>query len=79
MPDTDSISTWLVPNSPIKHIVYITKENRTYDEVFGQLTEANGDSSLSRFGVKCEYTIKGQLQMIHNDQLWDYGVDTLNK
>ncbi len=67
------------PNSPIKHIVYITKENRTYDEVFGQLTEANGDSSLSRFGVNCEYTIKGQLQMIHNDQLWDYGVDTLKK
>ena len=79
MPETDSISKWLGPNSPIKHIVYITKENRTYDEVFGQLTEANGDSSLSRFGVNCEYTIKGQLQMIHNDQLWDYGVDTLNK
>jgi DNA-binding beta-propeller fold protein YncE len=79
MPDTASISAWLGPNSPIKHIVYITKENRTYDEVFGQLTEANGDSSLSRFGVNCEYTIKGQLQMIHNDQLWDYGVDTLNK
>jgi hypothetical protein len=78
MPDTASISAWLGPQSPIKHIVYITKENRTYDEVFGQLTNGNGDSSLSRFGVNCEYTIKGQLQMIHNDQLWNYGSDTLS-
>jgi YVTN family beta-propeller protein len=37
--------------SPIKYIVYITKENRTYDEVFGQLPEALGDSTLSRFGM----------------------------
>ena len=28
--------------SPIEYIVYITKENRTYDEVLGQLTEAKG-------------------------------------
>jgi len=37
--------------SPIKHIVYITKENRTYDEVFGQLKTGNGDSTLARFGT----------------------------
>jgi len=43
--------------SPIQHIVYITKENRTYDEVFGQLKGANGDSTLARFGVNCEYTL----------------------
>jgi DNA-binding beta-propeller fold protein YncE len=45
--------------SPIKHIVYITKENRTYDEIFGQLKNANGDSTLARFGVNCEYTLPG--------------------
>ena len=38
-------------NSPIKYIVYITKENRTYDEVLGQLSTGNGDSSISRYGV----------------------------
>lgn len=38
-------------NSPIKHIVYITKENRTYDEVMGQLPMAKGDATLARFGV----------------------------
>ncbi len=40
--------------SPIKHIVYITKENRTYDEVLGQLTTGKGDSSLARFGLRVE-------------------------
>lgn len=43
--------------SPIKYIVYITKENRTYDEVFGQIKEARGDSSLARFGVNNAYTL----------------------
>jgi YVTN family beta-propeller protein len=43
----------LGPNhaSPIKHIVYITKENRTYDEIFGQFKGANGDPSLARYGL----------------------------
>lgn len=40
--------------SPIKHIVYITKENRTYDEVLGQLAGAKGDASLARFGVNVD-------------------------
>jgi hypothetical protein len=39
------------PNSPIKHIVYITKENRTYDEIFGQFKGANGDSTIARYGL----------------------------
>ena len=43
--------------SPIKYIVYITKENRSYDEVFGQLKEAKGDSTLARFGINNEYTL----------------------
>ena len=38
--------------TPIKHIVYITKENRTYDEMFGQLKGGLGDSTLARFGNK---------------------------
>lgn len=40
-----------VSKTPIKHIVFITKENRTYDEVFGQLQQAKGDNTLARFGV----------------------------
>jgi DNA-binding beta-propeller fold protein YncE len=48
--------------SPIKYIVYITKENRTYDEIFGQLKNAKGDSTLARFGVNCEYTLPDSLR-----------------
>ncbi len=43
--------------TPIKHVVYITKENRTYDEVFGQLKNGIGDSTLARYGVNNEYTL----------------------
>ncbi|MFM9945571.1 MAG: YncE family protein, partial [Bacteroidia bacterium] len=48
--------------SPIKYIVYITKENRTYDEVFGQVKNAMGDSTLARFGINCEYTLPDSLR-----------------
>ncbi|MED1204388.1 bifunctional YncE family protein/alkaline phosphatase family protein [Heyndrickxia acidicola] len=36
--------------SPIKHVIYIIKENRTYDQVFGDLGKGNGDPSLTGFG-----------------------------
>jgi len=38
--------------SPIKYIIYIIKENRTYDQVFGDIKEGNGDPSLVMFGEK---------------------------
>ena len=37
-------------NSPIKYVFYIIKENRTYDQVLGDIKEGNGDSSLVLFG-----------------------------
>jgi YVTN family beta-propeller protein len=36
--------------SPIKHVFYIIKENRTYDQVLGDLPQGNGDPSLVEFG-----------------------------
>lgn len=36
--------------SPIKYVFYIIKENRTYDQVLGDIKEANGDTSLVLFG-----------------------------
>lgn len=36
-------------SSPIKHVFYIIKENRTYDQVLGDMKEGNGDSSLCVF------------------------------
>jgi DNA-binding beta-propeller fold protein YncE len=40
-----------VPNSqaPIQHVIYIIKENRTYDQVFGKIGKGNGDPSLTLF------------------------------
>jgi DNA-binding beta-propeller fold protein YncE len=36
--------------SPIQHVIYIIKENRTYDQVLGDLAQGNGDKSLVLFG-----------------------------
>jgi len=41
--------------SPIKHIVYITKENRTFDEVYGELDSGRGDASLARYGRNASF------------------------
>jgi hypothetical protein len=43
--------------APIKHVIYVIKENRTYDQVFGDVaasgdgTRADGDPSLAIFGA----------------------------
>ncbi len=44
--------------SPIKHIVFISKENRTYDEIYGQQSKGKGDSTLARFGRNVAFTNK---------------------
>ncbi len=36
--------------SHFKHVVYIIKENRTYDQVFGDMPQGNGDINLVHFG-----------------------------
>ncbi len=47
----------VIPNkpgdkSPIEHVVYIIKENRTYDQVLGDIGIGNSDPSLTLFGEK---------------------------
>jgi DNA-binding beta-propeller fold protein YncE len=36
--------------NPIKHVIYIIKENRTYDQLLGDLGVGNGDPSLTMYG-----------------------------
>ncbi len=36
--------------SPIKHVIYVVQENRTFDQEFGSLGKGNGDPSLNLFG-----------------------------
>lgn len=38
--------------SPIRHCIYIVKENRTYDQVFGDLKQGNGDPDMCIFPAK---------------------------
>ncbi len=42
-------------NSPIRHIIFVSKENRTYDEVFGQLPGGKGEADMARFGRKASF------------------------
>ena len=46
------IPTKIGDQSPIKYVFYIIKENRTYDQVLGDVKEGNGDTSLVLFGEK---------------------------
>ena len=50
-PEKTAIPTKVGDPSPIKHVIYIIKENRTYDQVFGDMKKGNGDPSLVMFGA----------------------------
>ena len=36
--------------SPVKHVIYVVRENRTYDQIFGDVAAGNGDARLCLFG-----------------------------
>ena len=50
-PEKTAIPAKVGEPSPIKHVIYIIKENRTYDQVFGDIKRGNGDPSLVMFGA----------------------------
>lgn len=65
--ETDSLPLPVLPGSkasPIKHIVFITKENRTFDEVFGQMNTVRGDHTLARFGL--DVNVFGKKDFVKN-------------
>ena len=74
MPITDSLLTAREDNpiplypgqkdSPIKHIVFISKENRTYDEVFGQVAGGRGEPSLARYGYAASFSNEAGTQSV---------------
>jgi YVTN family beta-propeller protein len=81
--------------SPIKHVFYIIKENRTYDQVLGDLPMGNGDTSLCLFGEKItpnqhalakefvlldNFYVNGEVSADgHNWSLGGYATDYLEK
>jgi YVTN family beta-propeller protein len=38
-------------HGPIAHVIYVVKENRTYDQVLGDISAADGDAALTMFGA----------------------------
>jgi DNA-binding beta-propeller fold protein YncE len=52
--------------SPIKHIVFISKENRTYDEVFGQVEKGKGEPGLARYGKGASFRNSKRTAMVEN-------------
>lgn len=52
--------------SPIKYLVFISKENRTYDEIFGQMKKGNGDPTIARYGLKATFTNRKETSKIEN-------------
>ncbi|MDP9048704.1 MAG: alkaline phosphatase family protein, partial [Bacteroidota bacterium] len=56
-------------HSPIKYVFYIIKENRTYDQVLGDMPHGNGDTSLCIFGNKVtpnEHAIASEFALLDN-------------
>ncbi|RWY54381.1 hypothetical protein EPL05_08395 [Mucilaginibacter gilvus] len=55
--------------SPIKYVFYIIKENRTYDQVLGDMPNGNGDTSLCIFGRKItpnQHALADQFVLLDN-------------
>jgi hypothetical protein len=56
-------------SSPIKYVFYILKENRTYDQVLGDVPQGNGDPSLVLFGKNVtpnQHAIVDQFVLLDN-------------
>jgi DNA-binding beta-propeller fold protein YncE len=52
IPAGNPIPDHLGASTPIKHVILLMKENRTYDQVLGDMKEGNGDPNLVLFGEK---------------------------
>jgi hypothetical protein len=50
--DAPAPNTIVRKGGPIQHVFFILKENRTYDQVLGDLPEGNGDSKIAWFGER---------------------------
>ncbi len=80
---------------PIEHVIYVVKENRTYDQVLGDLTQADGDTSLvlfprsvtpnhhalaERFGIFDRFFVNAEVSADgHNWSMAAYATDYLEK
>jgi DNA-binding beta-propeller fold protein YncE len=74
LPPRDGVAARAIPErigepSRIEHVVYVIKENRTYDQVLGDMKEGNGDPSLCVFGERItpnQHAIARQFVLLDN-------------
>ena len=94
-PSANPIPSKVGEKGPIKYVFYIIKENRTYDQVLGDMKEGNGDSSLVLFGENVtpnQHALARQFVLLdnfycdaevsadgHNWSLGGYATDYLEK
>jgi DNA-binding beta-propeller fold protein YncE len=55
--------------NPIKHVIYVIKENRTYDQILGDLKVGDGDPSLTMYGAEItpnEHKLAQQFGVLDN-------------
>lgn len=67
--DNNPIPAKVGDPSPIKHCFYIIKENRTYDQVFGDIAKGNGDPALCIFGQQVtpnQHALANQFTLLDN-------------
>ena len=63
--------------STIKHVFLIVKENRTYDQLFGDMSQGNGDPTLTQFGEKAtpnQHALATQFGLY--DNVYDIGTNS---
>ncbi|MDL9979054.1 alkaline phosphatase family protein [Microbacterium candidum] len=63
--------------STIKHVFLLVKENRTYDQVYGDMPQGNGDASLAQFGAKVtpnQHALAAQFGLY--DNTYDIGTNS---
>jgi YVTN family beta-propeller protein len=63
--------------STIKHVFLIVKENRTYDQVLGDIAKGNGDPTLTQFGQKTtpnQHALAEQFGLY--DNVYDVGTNS---
>ncbi|MCL1870819.1 MAG: phosphoesterase [Promicromonosporaceae bacterium] len=63
--------------STIQHVFLLVKENRTYDQVYGDMAQGNGDATLAQFGAKVtpnQHALAAQFGLY--DNTYDIGTNS---
>jgi YVTN family beta-propeller protein len=69
LPPDQASALSVLKSLPIKHVIYVIKENRTYDQVLGDIKSGNGDSDLTLFGAQVtpnEHALSEQFSLLDN-------------